>query len=145
MTNVYKIVKPTTIENGLNRALSTGDFSVKQSNSSSKVGVAQVLNRLTYLGTLSHLRRVNTPLEKNGELVAPRKLHNTTWGFLCPVETPEGQSIGIVKNLSFMTHITIPTNSESLYAFVKPYVLTMEDVTHPNQLNDEVKVFINGS
>jgi DNA-directed RNA polymerase II subunit RPB2 len=145
MTNVYKIVKPTTIENGLNRALSTGDFSVKQSNSSSKVGVAQVLNRLTYLGTLSHLRRVNTPLEKNGELVAPRKLHNTTWGFLCPVETPEGQSIGIVKNLSFMTHITIPTNSESLYAFVKPYVLSMEDVTHPNQLYDEVKVFINGS
>ena len=83
MTNIYKIIKPTTIENGLNRALSTGDFSVRQSNSSSKVGVAQVLNRLTYLGTLSHLRRVNTPLEKNGELVAPRKLHNTTWGFLC--------------------------------------------------------------
>ena len=66
MTNIYKIIKPTTIENGINRALSTGDFSVKQSNSSSKVGVAQVLNRLTYLGTLSHLRRVNTPLEKNG-------------------------------------------------------------------------------
>lgn len=83
MTNIYKIIKPTTIENGMNRALSTGDFSVRQSNSSSKVGVAQVLNRLTYLGTLSHLRRVNTPLEKNGELVAPRKLHNTTFGFLC--------------------------------------------------------------
>jgi len=83
MTNIYKIIKPATIENGLNRALSTGDFSVRQSNSSSKVGVAQVLNRLTYLGTLSHLRRVNTPLEKSGELVAPRKLHNTTWGFLC--------------------------------------------------------------
>jgi len=82
MTNIYKIMKSTTIENGINRALATGDFSIKQSNSS-KVGVAQVLNRLTYVASLSHLRRINTPLEKSGELIAPRKLHNTTWGFLC--------------------------------------------------------------
>ena len=88
-TNIYKIMKSTTIENGINRALSTGDFSIKQSNSS-KVGVAQVLNRLTYVSSLSHSRRINTPLEKSGELIAPRKLHNTTWGFLCPAETPEG-------------------------------------------------------
>jgi len=80
--NIYKIMKSTTIENGMNRALSTGDFSIKQSNTS-KVGVAQVLNRLTYVSSLSHLRRINTPLEKSGELIAPRKLHNTTWGFLC--------------------------------------------------------------
>ena len=82
MTNIYKIMKSTTIENGINRALSTGDFSIKQSNSS-KVGVAQVLNRLTYIASLSHLRRINTPVEKSGELIAPRKLHGTTWGFLC--------------------------------------------------------------
>lgn len=81
-TNIYKIMKQNTIENGINRALSTGDFSIKQANSS-KVGVAQVLNRLTYAASLSHLRRINTPLEKSGELIAPRKLHNTTWGFLC--------------------------------------------------------------
>jgi DNA-directed RNA polymerase beta subunit/intein/homing endonuclease len=82
MTNIYKLVKSSTIENGINRALATGDFSIKQSNSS-KVGVGQVLNRLTYPATLSHLRRINTPLEKSGELIAPRKLHNTTWGFCC--------------------------------------------------------------
>jgi DNA-directed RNA polymerase beta subunit/intein/homing endonuclease len=82
MTNIYKIMKSTTIENGITRALSTGDFSIKQANST-KVGVAQVLNRLTYMSSMSHLRRINTPLEKSGELIAPRKLHNTTWGFLC--------------------------------------------------------------
>jgi DNA-directed RNA polymerase beta subunit/intein/homing endonuclease len=82
MTNIYKIMKSTTIENSINRALATGDFSIKQSNSS-KVGVAQVLNRMTYMASLSHLRRINTPLENSGELIAPRKLHNTTWGFLC--------------------------------------------------------------
>jgi len=82
-TNIHKIFNPTSIENGINRALATGDFSVKQSNSSNKVGVAQVLNRLTYAASLSHIRRINTPLEKSGELIAPRKLHGTTFGYLC--------------------------------------------------------------
>jgi DNA-directed RNA polymerase II subunit RPB2 len=143
MTNIYKIMKSTTIENGINRALATGDFSIKQSNSS-KVGVAQVLNRLTYVSSLSHLRRINTPLEKSGELIAPRKLHNTTWGFLCPAETPEGQSIGIVKNISYMSHITIPTNSSSLYDYVLPHLLKLE-TTPSEQLNRKVKVFVNGA
>ena len=142
MTNIYKIMKSTTIENGITRALSTGDFSIKQANSS-KVGVAQVLNRLTYVASLSHLRRINTPLEKSGELIAPRKLHNTTFGFLCPAETPEGQSIGIVKNISYMGHITIPTNSSSLYEYVKPYVQPVDN-TRPSELYNKVKVFING-
>ena len=82
MTNIYKIIKSTTIENGITRALATGDFSIKQANST-KVGVAQVLTRLTYMSCLSHIRRINTPLEKSGELIAPRKLHNTSFGFLC--------------------------------------------------------------
>lgn len=145
-TNIYKIMKSTTIENGINRALSTGDFSIKQSNSS-KVGVAQVLNRLTYVSGLSHSRRINTPLEKSGELIAPRKLHNTTWGFLCPAETPEGQSIGVVKNISYMAHITIPTNSSSLYKYTKKHVISFEDESFSNIANIEqaVKVFINGA
>jgi len=85
LTNIYKIVKSTTIENGFKRALATGDFGIKQTNSN-KVGVAQVLNRLTYISSLSHLRRVNTPIDKSGKLIPPRKLHNSTWGFLCPAE-----------------------------------------------------------
>jgi len=144
MTNIYKIMKSTTIENGITRALSTGDFSIKQANSS-KVGVAQVLNRLTYASTLSHSRRVNTPLEKSGELIAPRKLHNTTWGFLCPAETPEGQSIGVVKNISYMAHITIPTNSSSLYEYVDPFILKVESVENTAELHGKVKVFVNGT
>jgi DNA-directed RNA polymerase beta subunit len=143
MTNIYKIMKSTTIENGITRALSTGDFSIKQSNSS-KVGVAQVLNRLTYLASLSHLRRINTPLEKSGELIAPRKLHNTTWGMLCPCETPEGQSIGIVKNISYLTHITIPTNSSSLYEYVQPFIEPIETISPPD-MKKKVKVFVNGA
>jgi len=91
-TNICKIIKSTTIENGLKRALATGDFGIKHANSN-KVGVAQVLNRLTYVSSLSHARRISTPIDKSGKLVPPRKLHNTSWGFLCPAECfdPETQ------------------------------------------------------
>ena len=140
--NICKIVKSTTIETGINRALATGDFSIKQSNSS-KVGVAQVVNRLTTAATLSHMRRINTPIDKTGELIDPRKLHGSNWGFLCPAETPEGQSIGIVKSISIMTHLTINTNSSSLYTYVAPFIKSLNVIT-PSDAFDRVKVFVNG-
>ena len=143
-TNIYKIVKSTTIENGIKRALATGDFGIKQINSN-KVGVAQVLNRLTYISSISHLRRVNTPIDKSGKLVPPRRLHNSSWGFLCPAETPEGGSVGIVKNLSYMTHITTPSNSSGLYDYILPLVDKLDEFKNNiEELYDQVKVFING-
>jgi DNA-directed RNA polymerase II subunit RPB2 len=145
MTNIYKIIKSATIENGIKRALSTGDFGIKHTNSN-KVGVAQVLNRLNYVSSLSHARRISTPTDKSGKLIPPRKLHNTTWGFLCPAETPEGQSVGIVKNLSYMTHITTYSNSLPLYEYIMPHIQKIgnEGVTSAS-LHNKVKVFINGA
>jgi DNA-directed RNA polymerase beta subunit len=143
-TNVYKIIKSTTIENGIKRALSTGDFGIKNTNTN-KVGVAQVLNRLTYVSSLSHLRRVNTPIDKSGKLIPPRKLHNTTWGFLCLAESPEGASVGVVKNISYMSHITIPSNPDSLHTQVKSHIEPLDAIADCKDLYDKVKVFVNGA
>ena len=142
-TNIYKIIKSTTIENGLKRALSTGDFGIKNANSN-KVGVAQVLNRLTYISGLSHLRRINTPIDKSGKLIPPRKLHNSSWGFLCPAETPEGASVGVVKNLSYMSHITIPSNSTPIHEYILPYIIPLSQLP-AKELDNYVKIFINGA
>ena len=141
LTNIYKIVKSTTIENGFKRALATGDFGIKQVNSN-KVGVAQVLNRLTYISSLSHLRRANTPIDKSGKLVPPRKLHNSTWGFLCPSETPEGGSVGVVKNISYLATVTIDSNSEPIQEYVNSQVIKLDEEP---ELYKYVKVFINGA
>ena len=121
INNLYKILKLSTIEGKLKQALATGNFTVQglgTSNSTSlsnatKVGVSQVLARMSYTSTISHLRRIQTPVEKSGKLLAPRKLHGTSWGFVCPVETPEGHSVGIVKNMSLLTCVSqhVPTNT----------------------------------
>ncbi len=144
LTNIYKIIKSTTIENGFKRALATGDFGIKQTNSN-KVGVAQVLNRLTYISSLSHLRRINTPIDKSGKLVPPRKLHNTTWGFLCPAETPEGAPIGIVKNISYLASVTINSNSEPLHEYILNEIIPLDKEQCIKNLEIYVKVFINGA
>jgi DNA-directed RNA polymerase II subunit RPB2 len=142
-TNVYKIIKSSTIENGLKRALSTGDFGIKNV-STSKVGVAQVLNRLTYISSLSHLRRINTPIDKSGKLIPPRKLHNTTWGFLCPAETPEGGSVGVVKSISYMTHVTTISNSDNIREQIRPFIVSLDAATHAD-MHSNVRVFVNGA
>jgi DNA-directed RNA polymerase II subunit RPB2 len=121
INNIYKILKLSTIEGKLKQALATGNFTVQGLGTSSstslsnatKVGVSQVLARMSYVSTLSHLRRIQTPVEKSGKLLAPRKLHGTSWGFVCPVETPEGHSVGIVKTMSLLTSVSqhIPSNT----------------------------------
>ena len=143
-TNIYKIIKATTIENGIKRALATGDFGIKNTNSN-KVGVAQVLNRLTYISSLSHLRRINTPIDKSGKLIPPRKLHNTQWGYVCLAESPEGAGVGVVKNLGYLTHITIQSNIDTiLYDIIEKEITLLEDL-QPNELYGKVKVIINGN
>jgi len=107
--NIAKIVRSNIIDSGLRYALATGNWGIKSNKN--KQGVAQVLNRMTYPATISHLRRINTPIEKSGKLVQPRKLHPTQWGIICPCETPEGSSVGLVKNMSMMASISISSTS----------------------------------
>lgn len=107
-----KIIKASIIDSGLRYAMATGNWGIKNNNN--KSGVAQVLNRMTYNSTVSHLRRVNTNVEKSGKLLLPRKLHSTQWGVICPSETPEGSSVGLVKNLAMTANITISSNSTNV-------------------------------
>jgi DNA-directed RNA polymerase II subunit RPB2 len=126
INNLYKILKLSTIEGKMKQALATGNFTVQglgTSNSTSlsnatKVGVSQVLARMSYAATLSHLRRIQTPVEKSGKLLAPRKLHGTSWGFMCPVETPEGHSVGIVKTMSLLTSVSQHVPSSTVLHFL---------------------------
>lgn len=141
LSNIYKIIKFTTIESGLKYALSTGNWGLKNSNV--KQGVAQVLNRLTFKANLSHLRRINTPMEKSGKLIQPRKLHPTQWGIICPSETPEGASVGLVKNLSIGASITVATQSHSIWYFVEEFGTKMDIV--PEDVYKHTVVIINGA
>ena len=141
--NIHKIIKSSYLENILKGAMATGNWGMKVN--ASKQGVSQVLNRLTYPSTISHLRRVQTPSDNTGKLVPPRKLHGTSWGYICPSETPEGQAVGIVKNLSMTCEISIGNSSEAVRHYIQKYILSFEtiDIYTFNKM-EYVKVLING-
>ena len=87
--NLELAIKTRTITDGLKYSLATGNWGDQRKAHQTRAGVSQVLNRLTFASTLSHLRRLNSPIGRDGKLARPRQLHNTHWGMICPAETPE--------------------------------------------------------
>jgi DNA-directed RNA polymerase II subunit RPB2 len=140
-STLSKKIKPTTIETGMKYALATGNWGIKNQE---KKGIAQVLQRLTYLGTLSSLRRVVSPMQRGMKATAPRKLVNSQFGIICPAETPEGQNIGVVKNMSLMAHITIPSKTEPIVCCLEELGMCSLETIRPLDVSRYVKVFING-
>lgn len=132
------------ITQGMQYQLATGNWGRDKDGNVIRTGVAQVLNRLTYSSCLSHLRRLNTPLGREGKMAKPRQLHNTHWGMICPFETPEGQSVGLVKNLSLMCDISVGTSSNNIYEFLTEWGLESLDEVSPQLMKEKVKLFLNG-
>jgi len=97
---VQNLVRPDALSDKMRTSLATGNWIAGQT------GVAQLLDRTSYLATMSHLRRVNSPLSKKHPHFLARDLHGTHWGKLCPTESPEGPNIALVKNLALITEIT---------------------------------------
>ena len=45
------------------------------------------------------MTRVDSQFQKERKVSGPRALQPSQWGMLCPADTPEGESCGLVKNL----------------------------------------------
>jgi DNA-directed RNA polymerase II subunit RPB2 len=137
-------VKSTTLTNGLKYSLATGNWGDQKKAASSTAGVSQVLNRYTFASTLSHLRRTNTPIGRDGKIAKPRQLHNTHWGLVCPAETPEGQACGLVKNLALMCYVTVGTPSDPIIEFMIQRNMEVLEEYEPLRSPNATKVFVNG-
>jgi DNA-directed RNA polymerase II subunit RPB2 len=142
--NVLQAIKAQTVTSGLRYSLSTGNWGEQKKAASARAGVSQVLNRYTYASTLSHLRRTNTPIGRDGKLAKPRQLHNTHWGLVCPCETPEGQACGLVKNLSLMCYVTVGTPHSPLRDLLVMQGMEYLEEWDPTTSPDVTKIFVNG-
>jgi len=122
---------------GFTYAMSTGNWGM-QKGGSTQTGVAQMLNRMNQVATLSHIRRVDTPLKREGKQAKPRQLHVSSYGHTCPAETPEGPACGLVEQFAQGTHICQGHAAEklirlvasilgdTLFPLIEPSVLTGE-------------------
>ncbi|SCZ99429.1 BZ3500_MvSof-1268-A1-R1_Chr7-2g09529 [Microbotryum saponariae] len=141
--NLNTAVRSNTITNGLKYSLATGNWGDQKKAMSAKAGVSQVLNRYTFASTLSHLRRCNAPIGRDGKIAKPRQLHNTHWGMVCPAETPEGQACGLVKNLALMSYISVGSPSAPIVEFLEEWGMeNLEEFS--SEMSKGTKVFVNG-
>ncbi len=135
---VAAAIRPGIITDKLNNAIATGNWG------RGRVGVTQLLDRTNYLSTLSHLRRVQSPLSRTQPNFEARDLHSTHFGRICPSETPEGSNCGLVKNLALSAIISVSVPSEAivekLYEFGTQHFTDVSD----DVKRDGTRVFVDG-
>jgi len=106
-TSLNIIIRDKLLTSRINSAMSTGVWV------GGRKGLSQNLDRTNYLSSLSHLQRVNSLLSSTQENFEARALHATHWGRLCAIETPEGTSIGLRKNLALLSSISPDDTSDA--------------------------------
>jgi DNA-directed RNA polymerase II subunit RPB2 len=151
--NLNDIFNYHIIEDGLRKSLkgSWGKITSKEQQDykdleNIKQEVVQDLNRFSYAGFISHLRRCNTPLDPTAvKMVGPHKLHTSQFGIMCPCESPDGASIGLLKNFAILTHITFDIPVESIKECLKDHgMLDIKDVPVP-EVKNMTKLLVNSN
>src|SRR5207245_2735993 len=99
--SIANAIRPGIITERVQHAIATGNW-VR-----GRIGVTQLLDRTNFVSTLSHLRRLQSPLSRSQPNLEARDLHPTHYGRLCPDETPEGSNCGLVKNLALSSSISV--------------------------------------
>jgi DNA-directed RNA polymerase subunit B len=137
--NVSAAVRPGIISERFQHSLATGNWG------RGRVGITQLLDRTNHISTLSHLRRLQSPLSRSQPNFEARDLHATHWGRLCPNETPEGSNCGLVKNLALSACISVGVNPEKIKQLLMSMgVVPIYEANETLRLSG-AKVFIEGN
>ena len=146
-TSFGDLISDKRITSGFKYAMATGVWNAQKNGLSSQNGVAQVMSRMTALSAQSNLRRVNTPISREGKCPKPRQLHPTSYGIICPSESPEGSGCGLVKNLALNTVIRCGAYStpiaECILRALKTKVIPLLVATKEER-DLSTMVFVNG-
>ena len=139
---VSSAIRPDVFTQRIAHAMATGNWV------GGRTGVSQLLDRTSNLSTLSHLRRVISPLARSQPHFEARDLHPTQWGRLCPNETPEGQNCGLVKNLALIVDVSEGSDEKELYDDTNGTGLLFDLGVRPVEkgkfVAEKAKIYVNG-
>jgi DNA-directed RNA polymerase II subunit RPB2 len=140
--NFREFFKERVVESGFRKAFK-GNWGSQAHTK--RLGVVQDLNRLSWNTFISHLRKINLPLDASAKVVGPRHLNSSQWGFIDPVDTPDGGNIGLHKHMAISTYITSGSSAFPMIHWLRantPMKLILECNTE--YLYSSTKLFVNG-
>jgi len=117
---VQTIVRPDALSERVRYSMATGNWIAGQT------GVSQLLDRTNHLSSVSHLRRIISPLSRKHPHFKARDLHGSHWGLLCPNESPEGPSCALVKNMALLCEITTGESEKTVEEMLKGMGVKMD-------------------
>ena len=136
---VVSSIRTGIITDKLTKSISSGQWG------KSTYSVTQALERVNYLSTISHLRRIQSTLSPTQSNPLARELNSTHFGRICPCETPEGANCGLVKNLALSAIVSrnIPTED------IIDLIYDLPGMTDVHTKDESIKesgtqVFLNG-
>jgi DNA-directed RNA polymerase II subunit RPB2 len=142
-SNFKEFFKDRVVESGFKKAFK-GNWGAQAHTK--RVGVIQDLNRLSWNTYISHLRKLNLPLDASAKVIGPRLLNSSQWGFIDPLDTPDGGNIGLHKHLAISTYISSGSSGQTIINWLRvnvPLKIVLE--CSPEQLYDGTKVLVNGN
>ncbi len=91
--------------------------------------LSQFMSQTNPLDELTHKRRLSAlgpgGLTRDRAGFEVRDVHNSHYGRICPIETPEGQNIGLINSLASYVRV-------NQYGFIETPYLRVEKTTKPN-------------
>ena len=141
--NINEYFKERILENGFKKAFK-GSWGAEEHTR--RPEVIQDLNRLSHNSFLSHLRKLNLPLDSSAKVIGPRLLHSSQWGIIDPVDTPDGGNVGLHKHMSLGAHITSGYSSKPLIEFLHStiFIELLSECSTP-YISRATKIFVNGN
>ena len=141
--NNEEFFKERIVETGFRKGFK-GDWGA--TSHTKKPGVAQELNRLSFWGFLCQLRKTNLRISADGaKIIAPRLLHTTQYGLLCPLHSPDGGNVGLHNHMSVSTIITKGASGKPYIDYLRKLGMKLIEECSLNYMKYTTKVFINGA
>jgi len=141
--NFHTLFKDRIIESGVKKAFK-GNWGA--TSKTKQVGLVQDLNRLSWNSFISQLRKLNLPMEPSAKVVGPRLLNSSQWGYIDPIDTPDGGNIGLHKHLSVSTMITSGFSCIPLIKWLRAKTaIRLLQECGPTLIGSLTKMFVNGN
>jgi len=140
--NVKNIFKNRIVEEGFRKGFK-GNWG-SQANTK-RLGAVQDLNRLSFNSFMTHLRKINLPMDASAKIVKPRLLHGSQWGLIDPVDTPDGGNVGLHKHMAILTQISTGYSIKKIIKLLLTLNVSYIDELEPLTINNQTKIFINGN